>query len=109
MSEVHTITLIEPISKQPHGVVLVWVAYNNGVAYCDFSYSFIPKWHVNVVPGCGITMFMTSSNWEARSTKYVYVNDTTIIGYYNNEDGETADIGFGQTPSYWVLHQVIGI
>lgn len=110
MSSGHTITLNEAISAQPHGVVFVWSAYNNGtVENSNFSYHFVPKHHAKNFNGNGITMHMFNSNWSKAACKYLYVHDTTVTGHDNNTLTGTGATGITYSNNYWVLRYVIGV
>lgn len=110
MTSEQTAALIEPISSQAHGIILVWVAYVNGaVQYCDYVYSFIPKWHVSAVEGCGCSIFLSESSLNFACTKYVYISNTTIKGHVSNANNSTTGVGINVNGTYWVLSHVIGV
>lgn len=89
-----SINLSEKITKQPNGIVLVWSAYVYDEALkehvprnIDFVYKFIPKYHIETFgsaqggKGAGVAI----SDPYLGMFKYVYINDTTITGYGNDD------------------------
>ena len=109
MSGAQTIDLAEPISKQKTGIVLCWSAYASGSPQnYDWVYHFVPKWHVANFAGSGTNFFLSSMNNAGQ--KYLYISDSSITGYSENDDdytGSASKIGFRNT--YWVLRAVVGV
>lgn len=109
MSDAQTITLSEPISAQPHGISLVFSRYSNGAAndhnFVDF---FIPKTIVAQKPGVGHTFLLATNVLTYIATKYLYINDGTIVGHENNTATGTAN-GITYTNNAFVLRYVIGV
>ena len=101
--------LSEPISKQPHGVVLAFSAYESGTAKdYDWQYFFVPKWHVINYGNTGIDFFLSTKNQA--SSKYLYINDTSISGSTGNGDTNTgATSKIVLTNGNFVLRAVIGV
>lgn len=110
-----TCTLIEPVDAQPNGIVLVWVAYDSytqSILYCDYIYTFVPKWHVNAVGGCGVSTRLSNCLIDSNfitGTKYVYVSNTTVMGYESNDDDAYTQGGVTRQNNYWVLSHIIGV
>ena len=106
MNGSQTITLSEGISKQTHGIVLIFSYYNNGGQNESFSNHFIPKEVVARHPGCGhnINLF---GMW-ANAMKYLYISDTTIKGHEKNSGTQTIG-GISLNNSYYALRYVLGI
>ena len=104
-----TMPLSEPISKQPHGVVLAFSAYESGTAKdYDWQYFFVPKWHVINYGSTGIDFFLSTKNQA--SSKYLYINDTSISGSTGNGDTNTgATSKIVLTNGNFVLRAVIGV
>lgn len=106
-----TATLSEAISAQANGVVLVWSYYkDSAVDNSSFNMTYIPKHFVSVHSAKGIAAFLTTATVGTVAGKYVYVSDTTITGYDNNNIAAvTRDSGITVSPRYFVLRYVIGV
>lgn len=111
MSDAQTCTLSEAISKQTNGIVLVWSYYTNGANdNSNFHSIFVPKHFVSVHNGKGLSMFLTNASLSIAAGKYVYISDTTIKGYSNNNANAAAkESGLTATPKNFVLRYVIGV
>lgn len=109
MNSDHTVNLSEPVSKQPHGIVLVWCYYANNTAY----------------PNLGVTTFFVPKSYVARNNSFqlscakidqggvcmcknVYIKDDSILGA-DNAYGTFTWGGLSVNNSAWVLHEVIGV
>lgn len=107
------VTLSESVSAQPNGIVLVWSLYTNGAAEnAGFNYIFVPKQHIASFSGCGVSCdlkgYANSTGTNAYGFKYVYVNDTNIVGNVNN-NYVGASNGLTLNSNLFVLRQVIGV
>ena len=112
MTEGHKITLSEPISAQPSGIVLVFSRYANGaVADTNFNDFFVAKALVDVKPGVGHMFVMYATpTFEIMAAKYLYINDTTISGHANNVlIGTSSTTGISYQNNAFVLRYVIGV
>ena len=111
MSANQTATLSEAISAQANGIVLVWSYYVDGANdNSNFHSFFVPKHFVSVHNGKGLSMFLTNASLSIAAGKYVYISDTTIKGYSNNNANAAAkDSGLTASPKYFVLRYVIGV
>lgn len=101
MNETQTIALGEPISAQPHGIVLVWSEFTNGSAINQgFWYWFIPKYAVSAYGGCFHSESIT--HWAGTSVvkKGVFISDTTITGHSVSNSGDSG---------LMVLRYVLGV
>lgn len=99
-----------PISSQPHGIVLVFSAYESGSAKnWDFVTRFIPKEVATGYSGFGHDIMLHTSTFSMVGAKYVYISDTEIIGGANNEAVGTGTSGIKYTNNHWVLRAVIGV
>ena len=109
MTATHKITLAEPISYQPSGIVLVFSRYDNGVA-AEHNYNsfFVPKVLVAEKPGVGSAFQMNTVNFSMVATKYLYINDATISGNDSNDDTGTSN-GVTYNNAAYVLRYVIGV
>lgn len=93
-----TVNLSEAVSKQQHGIVLVWSPYSTGY---NWNYNFIPKLHAEAKAGKGVFCPIVSS-FSSVGGKYVYVSDTDIKGNAGNT-GSANPVG-----SY-CLYYVLGV
>jgi hypothetical protein len=107
MNSSQTLTFSEPVSAQPHGIVLVWSKYDNGSVDSDFSYFFVPKHHVQAHNMCGIYCHFLSP-WYHMS-KYVYIADTYITGHDKNDDATLSVGGVTVSNTQYILRYVIGV
>lgn len=111
MSETQTVYLSEPISKQQHGIIVIFQDFDPTNAQTKnyrFQHFFIPKEHVNLYPGGGVCCMIHSDHILCR--KYLYVSDESITGHANNNDANfTMSAGPVQANRYWVLSYVIGV
>lgn len=111
MTANHTINLSQKVSEQKNGIVLVWQAYANGQPqFYDFNYTFVPKQHILIHDGAGVTCWLSNSSGKIVATKYVYVHNDKIVGNNVNDDGATNRAsGITTTNNYWVLTHVLGV
>lgn len=112
MNANHIINLSQKVSEQKNGIVLVWQAYADGESkYYDFNYTFIPKQHVLIHDGAGVTCWLSNSTGNVIATKYVYVYDNQIQGNDVNSTGVTTRNGSGiiTNSTHWVLTHVLGV
>lgn len=107
--ETDTIILDETVSSQQNGIVLVWSGYSNGEAKnWNFTYCFIPKQHIELLNGEGVSMQMCGSAFDVLSSKYAYISNTQITGNeHNNRTGKANGITYDNTA--FVLRYVIGV
>lgn len=112
MTAGHVITLPEPISKQPNGIVLVFSRYANGeVADTNFNSFFVSKHFVAAKPGNGhMFALWATPTFEVAAGKYLYINDGSITGHANNSaTGTSSTTGITYTNNAFVLRYVIGV
>lgn len=111
MTEGQSATLTSAISKQANGIVLVWGEYSDGDAVnANFNMCFIPKHFVSAHAGKGVCLSLTSATMNVVAPKYVYISDTTIAGYANNNAAAAQmACGITATPKNFVLRYVIGV
>ena len=107
--ETDTIILDETVSSQQNGIVLVWSGYSNGEAKnWNFTYCFIPKQHIELLNGEGVSMQMCGSAFDVLSSKYAYISNTQITGNeHNASTGKANGITYDNTA--FVLRYVIGV
>ena len=88
-----TITLSEPISAQPNGIVLVFSLYRNGatenIAINSF---FVSKKEVELLPNAPHSFFMLiDSAFSIIGAKTLFINNTTITGSGTNIMNSTSN------------------
>lgn len=109
MTDAQTVTLSEAVSSQPHGISLIFSRYSNGAAndhnFIDF---FIPKTVVAQKPGVGHSFLLATNLLTYIATKYLYINDGTIVGHANNTLTGSAN-GITYANNAFVLRYVIGV
>lgn len=108
MTADHEITLKEAISMQRNGIVLVFCTYDDTD---DINYNwqsfFVPKRLVALTTS-EHTFLLSTGKFTYTGTKYLYINDTTIIGHAdNNLTGSNNGITYANNK--FVLRYVIGV
>lgn len=99
MSDKQTATLSENISKQKHGVVLIFSFFESNVAQnYSFVHFFVPKEFLNLHYGAGCQFTMTWNN--IITEKYLYFNSNNIKGADSNVNGNN---------KRFVMRYVIGV
>lgn len=101
-----TAALNDKISNQLNGIVLVWSKYSNGNQNYEWNCFFIPKQMVTTHPGAGYAMYCIGS-WP--SYKYVYINDTSILGSSASASNNNKINGVTVDSKNHVLRYVIGV
>lgn len=101
-------TLSEKVSEQLTGIVLVWSYYTNGAAQ-EYGWNtfFVPKIMVQLKLGVGYDIPLRRTKNAAFGTKYVYVNDNSIVGHADNVATGTAN-NVPYKNNQWVLRYVFG-
>ena len=110
MTNGHTATLSETISKQRSGIVLVFSFYNGSEARnADFHDFFVPKYMTAQHSGVGHNFIMMQGDTSGTiARKYLYIFDDKITG--NDANGKTQSIGgVTFTNNSFVLRYVIGV
>lgn len=104
-----TVVLNELISKQAHGIVLCWAAYEDDETkpYDNF-YTFVPKSHIATKNGQGVLTTMSTVGFGRIGAKYVYVSDNRITGTDSNTGHGTSN-GVTFDNRHWVLDTVVGV
>lgn len=104
-SENAVLNLLQPISKQKTGIVLVWSRYNrngDGIRDYGWTYSFIPKWHAENADGLGVNIPLTGfENNPGSIYKYLYIFNDKIKGHKFNWTNTMSD--------KFTLRTVIGV
>lgn len=110
MSESHTATLSEAISKQPNGIVLAFSKYLSDDPSNAYYWNmfFIPKSMVSISGGRVMVFPMFETKFGNPGTKALYITDTTIKGNADNTSSGTAN-GVTYKNGNYVLRAVIGV
>lgn len=109
MNEGQSIKLSQPISYQPHGIVLIFCRYVDGAGQPhNFNSFFVPKMLVSLHSGCGSCFQMNTVDYNAICSKYLYIRDSTIAGNANNQATGTRN-GVTFANNAYVLRYVIGV
>lgn len=109
MQSDQTNILSEPISAQPSGIVLVWSWYSTSdydYVNSNFVLTFVPKHFAMNHSSSGINC--SSLCTDGHMWKYVYIQDTAIIGYSANDVVNTTG-GVTMKSNNYVLRYVIGV
>lgn len=108
MTAGHTATLLEAISAQRTGIVLVFSEYN-GADDTNYNWQcfFVPKSLV-ALSTSGHTFTLSRGKYSYTGTKYLYIYDTYIKGHNdNNLSGTNNGVTFNNAK--FVLRYVIGV
>lgn len=110
MTAGHTATLAEKVSEQANGIILVF-CYYNGTDDTNWGWvtRFIPKIMVELAPGAGHTIELTNGKFGSVGTKYLYINDGSIVGHADNNVTGTSGSGITYANNKFVLRYVIGV
>ena len=106
-----TITLSEPISKQPNGITLVFCGYDssaNKATNTDIHNMFVHKKVVELHKDSGHNFLLAYSDVSKVALKYLYIGDNNIAGNDINDDSFTSRSGIEITNNSFVLRYVIG-
>lgn len=107
MNSSQSVTLSEAISAQPNGIVLIWSYYNGSAYNSNFIHTFVPKHFVTAHPNGG--MWCSSLGTDYVMCKYVYINDTSIVGHADNTINGSELNGVYIHNTNYVLRYVIGV
>lgn len=111
-----TITLIEPISQQATGIVLIFTPYDSSTGLANdakLQSFFVSKKVVQVMPSKMHTfMLIDGGNFATVGAKSLYIGDERISGYANNNtsggaSNSTGSIRYDNTK--FVLRYVLGV
>lgn len=111
MSDKHEISLSDPISSMPNGIVLVFTEYADGAA-TDYSYSchFVPRREIELHPGKSHVFMTVAPKLGYFGTKYLYIDDTSIKGNaLNIDENVKSSCGIVRNSRHFVLRHVIGV
>lgn len=105
-----SIQLSEPISRQKHGIIVVFSGYDVAASKpknSEFTTFFIPKTHVENYSGYGVN-FNLCGMW-GNGIKYLYITDDHINGNEYNDDMNMTVDGITYNNKNFVLRYVVGI
>lgn len=110
MDASQTATLIENVSRQAHGIVLVFSPYASGAAIdYDFHSFFVPKYMVSQYAGKYHTFTIMSGLFSNISGKALFIHDDKIVGSDNNTKSDVSTKGITYNNKTYVLRYVIGV
>jgi hypothetical protein len=111
MSASQKAELSEAISDQTNGIVLVFSRYSSDTAQnYHFHTYFVPKGQIAKHAGCGHTFLLSSDgSFGLFAAKYLYINDTNIVGNDINIATGEGTCGIKYTNNGFVLRHVIGV
>lgn len=111
MTEVQTAVLSEPILAQPHGVVLVFSAYEDGAAKnWAMSTHFVPKSQVESYGGSAhIFSGPSNARFGRFWGKWLYIHNDKIVGHVDNTKSGTGVSGVAYNNMGVVLRHVVGV
>lgn len=104
------ITLSGNVSAQPHGISLIFSAYdvaNNAVVNSSWNSFFIPKYAVANDNGGGFSFILERGAKLYR--KYLYINNNEIRGHASNNNSAFSFVGQTVDNRNMVLRYVIGV
>lgn len=108
-----SINLIEKISDQPNGIVLIFTPYNSttGLANDEKLMSFfISKKTVQVMGSKMHTFYlMDGANFGTVGAKSLYIADNRLTGYANNSLSGTGTSGIKYDNTKFVLRWILGV
>ncbi len=100
----------EPVSNQPHGILLVFSGYDMGSGKnADWNTFFVSKREIAEWPGAGHGFLMSSTSLNRVCQKYIYINNTSLWGHDQNNKSGTGDSGAGYKNHLFVLRYVFGV
>ncbi len=109
MTAGHKAELSEPVSAQPHGIVLIFSRIVDGVVQdTNFHQFFLSKAFVGQMNGYGHTFIMAANKFLKVASKYLYINNERITGHADNDATGTAS-GITFDNKSFVLRYVIGV
>ena len=108
MTAGHTANLLEPVSQQPNGIILVFSAYESATeTNYGWQCFFVPKLLVSLTTS-GHAFELTRGKHTRHGTKYLYIHDDHITGHADNSLTGTSN-GITYQNNKFVLRYVIGI
>ena len=110
MNDSQTATLVEPISAQQSGIILIFSRYSSSQAQnYHWNHFFVHKAFVAMHAGQGSQFLMTTdATLSVIASKYLYISDKSIKGHANNSTSGTAS-GITYNNAGFVLRYVLGV
>ena len=114
MAEYQSITLLEKISQQPTGIVIIWSPYLNGQSR-DFhwQFQFIPKFILSLpttTKQFDTDIFLCAGGQsQYAAMKELTITDDVIYGRKGNGSSNLVVNGITCVNNEWVLRAVIGV
>lgn len=105
----HTCNFSKPISKQPHGILLIFRGYDGNALNADWHTFFVSKKEISSHQGQGHSFFLSHTPCTNFSTKYIYIYDTYLRGHANNNQSGTGSNGVKYTNNKYALQYVVGV
>lgn len=105
----HTCNFSKPISKQPHGILLIFRGYDGSALNADWHTFFVSKKEISSHQGQGHSFFLSHTPGTNFSTKYIYIYDTYLRGHANNNQSGTGSDGVKYTNNKYALQYVVGV
>lgn len=106
-----TVALSEAVTKQPHGIVLVWSYYDPDSGTADnsgWNFHFVPKHQVAKRNGRGVSAMCADLDFDWFASKYLYISDTKIVGHArNNQTRTVCDVNVYN--NRFALREVLGV
>ncbi len=102
----------EPVSDQPHGILLVFSGYNttnSNSINADWNTFFVSKREIAEHLGAGHGFLMSSTNLNRVCQKYIYIDNTSLWGHDQNNKTGTGSSGASYTNNAFVLRYVFGV
>ena len=101
-----TRTLSQPVSQQPHGIVLVFAPYvNNAPVNYGLATFFVPK---SMNTGTSVCFVIAGSSFDNPCCKWIYIHDDKIVGNDVNAQSGTHN-GVKYNNAAYVLTKVYGV
>ena len=109
MTSDHSITLPEPISEQPHGIVLVFSeCVNNQAENKGWTQFFISKSFIAERAGEGFSFPLFTYNFDALGVKHLFIFGNKIVGSDENSQSGTVN-GVTYNNTRFMLRYVLGV
>ena len=101
-----TLYLSQPVSQQPHGIVLEFAPYINGspVGY-GLATFFVPK---SRNTGASVTFVIAGASFDMPCCKWIYIHDDKIVGNNVNYQNGTHN-GVKYNNAAYVLTKIYGV
>lgn len=105
----HACNFSKPISKQPHGILLIFRGYDGSALNADWHTFFVSKKEISSHQGQGHSFFLSHTPCTNFSTKYIYIYDSYLRGHANNNQSGTGSNGVKYTNNKYALQYVVGV